>query len=246
MERDIGFYPHSHREAEREKELPLWRESYRANIACAVDMEHAAQEYGDAQLPEDAAKLLLDKWGFKRFNFVLANSLNYLKSSEKISSTNREWARVVYVPPDQTHNPYFAVKADPAVLNGLADQARAAYQALGLFSFAHCETDSAELDYTGKVVIMSPRALREDCWTRKDQLWYAHSGNGCRPHAIGRSIRATCLSDGEEGRLLRSEIVGVMRVECLPDWAMERLAELRGPRQDGQDQGPSQGGMSMT
>lgn len=240
----IGFYPHSHREAEREKELSLWREGYRANIACAVDIEHAVQEYGGAQLPEDAAKTLLDKWGFKRVNFVLANSLNYRKSAEEISGANREWARVVFVPPDQTHNHYFAVKAEPAVLNGLADQARAAYQALGLFSFAHCETDSAELDYTGKVVVMSPQALREDCWTQQDQLWYAHNGNGCRPHAIGRSILCTCLSDGEQGRLLRDDITGVMRPECLPDWAQEKLKELRESQQLGQEQGL--GGMNMT
>lgn len=244
MEHKIGVYPYSHREAEREKELPFWRESYRANIACAVDMEHAAQEYGDAQLLEDAAKLLVDKWGFQRVNFVLANSLNYLKSAGEISGANREWACSVFVPPDQEHNPYFTVKAQPTVLNGLADQARAAFQALGLFSFAHCEADSAELNYTGKVVVMSAQALREDCWTQQNQLWYAHSGNGCKPHAIGRSILCTCLSDGEQGSLLRGDITGVMREECLPGWALEKLEELRTPRQDGQEQGL--GGIDMT
>lgn len=247
MERDIPFCPESRGEAERERVLELWQESHRGNIACAVDIEAALQGIGRKPLPEGAVRPLLDKWGFNRVNYVLANSLNQMKSAAQISPDNRAWARTVSVPPDQEHNPDFVVRADPAALDVLTDQARAAYQALGLFSFAHCETDSAELDYTGKVVVMSARALREDCWTRKNQLWYAHGGNGCRPHAIGRSIRATCLSDGEEGRLLRGDIVGALREECLPDWATERLAELRGPRQDGQDQsGPSQGGMEMT
>lgn len=244
MERKIPFYPHSHSEALRENELPLWRESYRGNIACAVDIEAALQALEDVPLPEDAVRPLLDRWGFKRVNHVLGNTLNQMKDAAQISTTNREWARVVYVPPDKEHNPDFAVRADPAALNALVDQARAAYQALGLFSFAHCETDSAELDYEGKVVVMSARALREDCWSQQNQLWYAHSGNGCSPHAIGRSILATCLSDGAQDRLLRSEVTGVMREECLPDWAMEKLAELRGPRQS--EQAPSMGGMDMT
>lgn len=244
MERNVPFYPHSHREAEREKELELWRESRRGNTACAVDIEVALQTLGGEPLPEEVVKPLLDKWGFKRVNFVLANSLNQMKNAAQISPTNREWARVVFVPPDKENNPDFAVRADPAALNALADQAREGYQALGLFSFAHCEMDSAELDYTGRVLVMSSRSLREDCWTRENQLWYAHGGNGCTPHAIGRSILCTCLSDGETVRFNRSDFTGVMREECLPDWAAEKLAELRGPRQN--EQGPSMGGMDMT
>lgn len=244
MERKIAFYPHSRQEAEREGEQELWRESYRGNIACAVDIEAALQGIGGGSLPEGAVKPLLDKWGFKRVNYVLANSLNRMKEAAQISPANRQWARGGCVPPDKEHNPDFAVRADPAALSSLADQAREAFEALDLFAFSHCETDSAELDYTGRVVVMSTHTLREDCWTRQNQLWYAHGGNGCKPHAIGRSILCTCLSDGEQGRLLRGDIVGVIREECLPDWAREKLLELRGPQQN--EQGPSMGGMDMT
>lgn len=243
MECKIIFYPHSHREAERENELHLWRESHRGNIACAVDIEAALQALDGTPLPEEAVKPLLDKWGFKRLNFVLSNSLNQMKDAVQISPTNRVWTQVVYVPPDKEHNPEFAVRADPAALNVLVDQARAAFQALGLFSFAQCEIDSDELDYTGKVVVMSPHALREECWTQQNQLWYAHSGNGCSPHAMGRSILAFCLSDGVRDRLLRTDIVGVLQEECLPDWAMEKLAELRGQQEE---QRPSMRDLGMT
>lgn len=244
MERKTAFYPYSHSEAKRENELHLWQQSHRGNIACAAEIGAALQTLEGGPLPEDAVKPLLDKWGFKRVNFVLANSLNQLKDAEQVSAANLDWARVVYVPPDKKNNPAFAVRADPAALNALADQARAAYQALGLFSSAHCEPDSASLDFTGRVLVMSPGVMREDCWKQQDQLWYAHSGNGCRPNAMGRSILATCLSDGEQGRLLRGDIVGVLREECVPDWAREKLLELRGPGQD--EQGPSMGGMDMT
>ncbi len=35
------------------------------------------------------------------------------------------------------------------------------------------------------------------------------------------------LGDGETTRWNRSEFVGIIRDECLPDWAAEKLAELR-------------------
>ena len=47
------------------------------------------------------------------------------------------------------------------------------------------------------------------------------------PHAIGRSIRSTCLGDGEQTRWNRTDFIGVLREEFLPDWAKEKLAELQ-------------------
>ena len=55
----------------------------------------------------------------------------------------------------------------------------------------------------------------------------ALSGFGCQPHARGRSVLCTCLGDGETTRWNRSEFVGIIRDECIPDWAAEKLAELR-------------------
>ena len=65
-----------------------------------------------------------------------------------------------------------------------------------------------------------------------DQLWYAHDGFGCRPHAIGRSVRCTCLGDGETTRWNRHEFIGVLDEKYLPDWAREKLMELTAPRQE--------------
>ena len=87
--------------------------------------------------------------------------------------------------------------------------------------------DTGEQDFTGKVLVLSPDILREDCWQPENQLWLAHSGFGCRPHACGRSVLCTCLGDGETTRWNRSEFVDVIRDECIPDWAAEKLAQLR-------------------
>ena len=62
---------------------------------------------------------------------------------------------------------------------------------------------------------------------------------------------ATCLGDGEEARWNREDFMGVLDEQYLPDWAAERLAELRGPIQaqnapaQEQDSGPTLGGMEL-
>ncbi len=61
---------------------------------------------------------------------------------------------------------------------------------------------------------------------------YAHDGFGCRPHAIGRSVRCTCLGGGETTRWNRHEFIGVLDEKYLPDWAREKLMELTAPRQE--------------
>ena len=82
------------------------------------------------------------------------------------------------------------------------------------------------------VLVVSPDTLRESCWTQENQLWYAHDGFGCSPHAIGRSIRCTCLGDGEHTRWNRSDFIGVLQENLLPEWAEEKLNELTGQNVD--------------
>lgn len=115
------------------------------------------------------------------------------------------------------------------MLDGFVSLYRKAVQALNLFGAEHCVGDRAEQDFTGKVLVLSPDTLKESCWSQADQLWYAHDGFGCRPHAIGRSVRCTCLGDGETTRWNRHEFIGVLDEKHLPDWAREKLMELTAP-----------------
>ena len=50
---------------------------------------------------------------------------------------------------------------------------------------------------------------------------YAHDGFGCSPKAIGRSIRCTCLGDGEMTRWNRTDFIGALKDEFLPEWAKD-------------------------
>ena len=227
------LYPYSAKEARERNELSLWRESHRANIACRDAIEDAIRRSFDGMhLDKDCTSLVLEKYGYKRTAWVLANTLHELKWDGRFSHANKQWAERRYIPQDERHNAEITVRSHPAVLDGFVTFYRKAVQALNLFGAEHCVGDRAEQDFTGKVLVLSPDTLKESCWSQENQLWYAHDGFGCRPHAIGRSVRCTCLGDGEMTRWNRHEFIGVLDEKYLPDWAQEKLMELTASRQE--------------
>ena len=227
------LYPYSAKEARERNELSLWRESHRANIACREAIEDAIRRSFDGMhLNEDCLAPVLTAYGYKRTAWVLANTLNELKWDGRFSPANKQWAERRYIPQDERHNAAITVRSHPAVLDGFVSLYRKAVQALNLFGAEHCVGDRAEQDYTGKVLVLSPDTLKESYWSQENQLWYAHDGFGCSPHAIGRSVRCSCLGDGEMTRWNRHEFIGVLDEKYLPDWAREKLMELTAPRQE--------------
>ena len=227
------LYPYSAKEARERNELSLWREGHRANIACREAIEDAIRRSFDGMhLDKDCITPVLDEYGYKRTAWVLANTLHELKWDGRFSPANKQWAERRYIPQDERHNAEITVRSHPAVLDGFVSFYRKAVQALNLFGAEHCVGDRAEQDYTAKVLVLSPDTLKESCWSQENQLWYAHDGFGCSPHAIGRSVRCTCLGDGEMTRWNRDEFIGVLDEQFLPEWAQEKLAELTAPRQE--------------
>ena len=234
-------YPFSRQEAKREGELDRWTQSHQANVRCARDIENliAAHAQGGGLEPA-CARIALDWWGFHRVQFVLANTLTVTENLG-FEPDSLRWARSVCVPPDRD-NKEFRIQADRGLLAAFVQQAHAGYQALGMFGAEHCE--AGDLDYTGRVLILRPDRLKEECLSPQNQVWYGESGFGCSPTARGQAVFATCLGDGEKARWSRSDFIGALDEQYLPDWAAEKLSELRGPVQE-QPDGPDQGGMEM-
>ena len=227
------LYRGSAQEARSRNELSLWRESYRANIACRKAIEDTIrQHFNGMNLDPACLTPVLEEYGYKRTEWVLANTLHELKWDGRFSYANKHWAEKIYIPTDLNHDSDFVVRSHPAILDGFVGLYRKAYQKLGLFGSEHCIGDRAEQDYTGKVLVLSPDTLKESYWSQENQLWYAHDGFGCSPTAIGRSVRCTCLGDGEMTRWNRDEFIGVLDEKFLPEWAQEKLAELTAPRQE--------------
>ena len=227
------LYHGSAKEAKSRDELLLWRESHKANVACRGAIEDTIRRNFDGvNLDPECLTSLLEEYGYKRTEWVLAATLQELKWDGRFHPANKEWAARHYIPQDERHIADITVRSHPAVLDGFVSLYRKAYQKLGLFGSEHCFGDRAEQDYTGKVLVLSPDTLKESFWSQENQLWYAHDGFGCSPHAIGRSVRCTCLGDGEMTRWNRDEFVGVLDEQFLPEWAQEKLAELTAPRQE--------------
>ena len=152
MEIDVYLYPYSAAEARTRDELALWRTSYRANVGCARDIEAELRTHFDgAHLDDSFLQPFVNKWGYRRINFVLSNTLQQLSYDGRFSPSNREWAKKSYVPADSDHNIAFLVTSHPAVLDGFVSMVRKAYDSLQLYGPEHCEANSFEsLDYEGK------------------------------------------------------------------------------------------------
>ena len=83
------LYPYSAKEARERNELSLWRESHRANIACRDAIEDAIRRSFDGMhLDKDCTSLVLEKYGYKRTAWVLANTLHELKWDGRFSHAN--------------------------------------------------------------------------------------------------------------------------------------------------------------
>lgn len=241
------LYRESRAEARRQRETQLHEDSFRLNVDCARAIEKAIRDYADEDDPkgflfDGCAQSVLEKYGFQRVEFVLANSLQNTGCQHLHSGEALQWAKGHPAPQDGKYNRYFVVDTAAELLDKFVAQFRQSSQALGLFGSEH--SDSSHLDYTGKVLILRPDRLKESCLSAQNQLWYGDCGFGCSPTSSGRAVFATCLGDGEKVRWNRTDFIGVLDEQYLPDWAMERLAELRGSTQEQADT-PAQGNMEM-
>ena len=139
--RETYLYPYSAEEACRRGEQSLWRASYLENIDCKDAIQKAVrQHYDGAHLDKECLTGVLQEFGYKRTAWVLANTVQQLEWGGQYSSENKAWASQIYIPPDKLHNLSFVVPTRSAVLDGVVDQYRTAYWALGLFGPDQCES----------------------------------------------------------------------------------------------------------
>lgn len=227
-------YPYSCGEAKRLDQLAKWRESYKENISCKKAIENAiCCGFDGMHLSSDCAKSVIDEYGFKRVNWVLANTVQQKDWDGRFSHNNKEWTKQTYIPSDKDsltghdYNQDFIADSHPAILDGFINQYRRIYQALEMFDYTHCESDSKDLEYEGRVLVLSSSALKERYWSQENQLWLATGGFGCNPNSSGRAVYATCLSDGEKTRWNRQDFIGILKEAHMPGWANEKRMELQ-------------------
>lgn len=232
MEKFEQVYPWSQAEAMACGELEAWLESYRINCECARFIEKKISEnYADNRLNEQGAKEVIEKYGFSRVNRVLANTVNENKSDGRYSRDNKKWAEGFYIPEEENRGNYgYSVNSHPGLVDVFINQARKEWAKLNLYDFKSCYEDRS--DYTGKVLAVRPDILKDEYKTPADQLFYAMSGFGCKADSSGRKIYGIMLNDGEECMFLRSEVIGIIKDELIPEWAKDKVAELTGAKED--------------
>ena len=246
----LWLYRGSYDDAVRLHEMELWEKSFRENIACARAIEKTLRgEYAKTgPLPPDCAAKVLKEYGFKRVNFVLASTVLDMKDLPLVPAMFGEdtiaWAKSSGTVPDTVYGHFCCVEAPDNLLTAFLRQTQEAYMALGLFDRGHCSTGMYEENVEGKVLVMDPSTLKESGWRQQGQRWLAEGGFGCEPKSSGRAIYAVCLSDGERTRWNREDFLGVLDEQYLPEWAAQKLKELRTQEQKPAD-GPGQGGMTM-
>ena len=220
------LYLSSFAEAKRQNEVALWRASHLENIACKQAIEESIRRGFDGMhLDRDCARSVIDNFGFKRVGWVLSATLQQKQYDGRFSPQNKAWAASTFIPPSD-RNYEFTVESHPAVLDGFVNDFRKAQAELKLFTGSQCD-DMTGQNLEGKVLVMSPFTLKESCWAPENQLWLATGGFGCAPNAAGRAVYATCLGDGERTRWNRSDFIGILKEEHLPDWARESLEQIR-------------------
>ena len=70
------LYPYSAQEARTRNQLPMWRESYHANVACRNAIEETIrQSFDGMHLKKDCLEPVLAEYGYKRTEWVLATTL---------------------------------------------------------------------------------------------------------------------------------------------------------------------------
>ena len=89
------LYPYSAQEARIRNQLPMWRESYRANVACRNAIEETIrQNFDGMHLKKDCLEPVLAEYGYKRTEWVLATTLQELSWDGRFSSTKPVCANV--------------------------------------------------------------------------------------------------------------------------------------------------------
>jgi len=96
-----------------------------------------------------------------------------------------------------------------------------------LFTQEDCIETGYGMSIANKVIVLKQSSLPDECRTPSEQLYFCKGGNGSNPNPIGRSILAVSLSDGELVRWNRSDVLGILKPELLPDYARLHLSQIR-------------------
>ena len=223
------LYRYTLKNAQEFDEVDQWREGHRENCKCANDITEAINSnYHDNRL-DNCVQPIIEKYGFDRVNWVIANTIREGIEDGRYSVENKKWAKSFDVLSDDQNNWHFCVTAHPGLVDLFANQLRDAWNKLGLLDG---KDTVDEKEYEQQLLILKPTVLSDDYRHPDYQLFYATAGFGCHYNSLGAKIFGFFLKDGEETSFRRNDFYGVANEESLPEWAREKLADIRMSQSD--------------
>lgn len=120
----VPLYGHNEEYARKHDELMLYSKSYLENLACKNTIERGIElNYDGAHLNTDIIlDVILIKYGVRRINYVLANTIQTKLHENRFSTENKEWAKRFSITPDHSKDGYdrnhdFTVNSHPGLIN---------------------------------------------------------------------------------------------------------------------------------
>ena len=222
------LYRNSLKEAKRLQEIGKWRESHKENVRCRDEIDRLVSENFDGMhLNREIVKEICSEFGIDRTQWVLANTVKELDGDGRFRPDTQEWAKQICILPDE-HNSEFVLRTHPEIANGLVGQFRRYLREdLGLMDRSDCVSSGENQSYDHQLLIIKPEILSEQYKTGQNQLFYATGGFGCSPSAGDKKVFRLFLNDGERPNFYRSDFLGVADENKLPEWAVEKLEEIR-------------------
>lgn len=90
-----------------------------------------------------------------------------------------------------------------------------------------CFPNDYSKNLVGKVAAVKPDILKPEYRSCEHQLIYVTGGNGAKASPRGNACHHINLYSGERGRWERYDLQGEVKPEYLPQWAKERLENIR-------------------
>ena len=124
------LYTHSPEYAIKHGESDAYSTSFKANVACRNAIEKAiADHYSNNKFDPAGVKEVIDRFGFERTSYVLANSVWQKDWDGRISPDNKQWAKNIFASEGgaligHDVSPRFAVSSHPGLLDLFITQAR--------------------------------------------------------------------------------------------------------------------------
>lgn len=225
MDKEIRVYRHSRAEAQELGESEEWLESYRANCICARAIDLAIKGgSSEKSIEEERVKSVLVRFGYDRVSWVLANTILYGEHGARYSEENKAWAESFSVPETEHCWRYnFTAFSPSGPVDRFTNQVREEWRKLGLYDKSHCYAEA--MNYTGKIAVLEPSALKDVNKKPDYQLFYARSEIGCHSSVYGSKVFGVHLINGENTQYRSADFIGVMKLDLIPEWAQERYAK---------------------